>query len=120
MTRNQKTDDGVIELIKTLKKGSRTQGSALWGDIARRLEKPNRSWATVNVGKLPRVAAKGETVVIPGKLLGTGHIDIPLTVAAMGVSQAAREKVEAAGGKVLTVGQLFKANPKGSKVRIIA
>ena len=120
MKRYQKTDAEVTDLIARLRKGARTAGSPLWLDVAVRLERPNRSWAAVNVGKLPRVASKGETVVIPGKLLGTGHIDFPLTVAAVRFSGAARAKVEAAGGRVLTLGELHKANPKGSKIRIIA
>ena len=120
MTDSRKTDTGVAELINELRKGAHANKAPIWKDIAMRLEKPNRSWAEVNVGKLPDVASKGETVIIPGKLLGTGSIDIPLTVAARRRSGTAKAKVEAAGGKVLTVSQLFKANPRGSKVRIIA
>lgn len=120
MTKHLKSNPEVTNLIAALRKGGWKNDSALWRDVARRLEKPNRSWATVNVSKLPRVASKGETVLVPGRLLGSGSIDFPLTVASMGASESARSKVEAAGGKCISVRELFDSNPKGSKVRIIA
>ena len=59
MTDSRKTDTGVAELINELRKGAHANKAPIWKDIAMRLEKPNRSWAEVNVGKLPDVASKG-------------------------------------------------------------
>jgi large subunit ribosomal protein L18e len=43
-----------------------------------------------------------------------------VTVAAIGFSSRAKEKIEAAGGKALSISDLMDENPKGSKVRILA
>ncbi len=115
----KKTDPGLLELISELKMLSRENKAPIWRDIAKRLEKPSRVWAEVNVSKLSLYINKGETVIVPGKLLGAGDIEFPVTVATLKASKQARSKIAAAGGTVLTIPQLAKANPKGSGVRIM-
>lgn len=73
-------------------------------------------YAEVNVGMLGRFAAETEVTseVLrssrlvrteqPVKILGHGGIDRPLTVHAHKFSASAREKIEAAGGKVVVIG----------------
>lgn len=102
-----------------LKKTSREKKVRIWADIAQRLQKPARQRASVNVGKLDRLCKKGETVIIPGKLLAGGAISKAINVACANCSVQACEKIKAAGGKCLTIEELMKAKPKGSDVRII-
>ena len=115
----KKTDPALIELISELKTLSRENEAPIWRDIAKRLEKPSRVWAEVNVSKLSFYIKKGETVIVPGKLLGAGDIEIPATVATLKASSQARSKITAAGGTVLTIPQLGNANHKWSGVRIM-
>jgi len=75
-----------------------------------------KRFATVNVGRLERFQA-GSVVDVPAlcrtglvkkvmdgvKVLGTGELTRPLTVRAHRFSDTARQKIEAAGGKVETV-----------------
>ena len=77
------------------------------------------NWANPNLSRLERHATNGSTVVVPGKLLGTGEITGVLTVAAYSVSARARTKVEAAGGRVITYSELIDENPKGSGVLLL-
>ncbi len=114
-----KTNPNLVGLIQHLKDASRLNGAPVWRDIALRLEGPMRNWAEVNVGKLNRYASENETVIVPGKLLGAGEIAKKLTVAAYRSSGQAKEKIEKAGGKSITIEELVKMNPKGSKVRIM-
>lgn len=107
-----------MNLIQLLNSESWKQKSALWRDLAKRLEKSNKNWAEVNISHITRYAKKNETIVIPGKLLGAGYIDIPITVAAFQSSVSAREKIINAGGKLLTIPELVKKNPKGTGIRI--
>jgi large subunit ribosomal protein L15 len=73
-------------------------------------------YAEVNVGQLERFADKSEvtperlqeagllkTLRRPVKILGDGFLTKPLTVHAHRFSAGARQKIEAAGGKVLEV-----------------
>ncbi len=87
--------------------------------LAEELSRQRRRKVEVNVAKLQRICKEGETVVIPGKLLGYGVLTKPLNVAAWKFSKQAEEKVKAAGGKVLTIEEVIAQNPRGSGVRII-
>ena len=87
--------------------------------LADELEKPRRSKAEVDLSKLNRVCNEGETVVVPGKLLSSGILKKKLTVAAASFSMSAVENLEKAGGKVMTIEELIKKNPKGTDVRIV-
>lgn len=118
-SRQQKSNPKLVGLIQHLKDASRANEAPIWRDIALRLEGPARNWAEVNIGKLNRYASEGETVVVPGKLLGAGEIAKKVTVAAYRFSGQAREKVEKAGGKNMSIEELVAANPGGSKVRIM-
>lgn len=117
--RLEKTNPLLVALIQELKAASREHGAALWRDLAERLSRPRKGWAEVNLSRLERHATEGETVVVPGKLLGTGSLSKPLTVAAYQASQTAREKVEAAGGEVLSLREVVERTPSGSDIRIL-
>lgn len=93
-------------LIQILKAKGRESGRAIWRDVAERLEAPRARRATLNVGQISRKTAPNELAVIPGKVLSAGRLDHPVTVAALGFSGKAREKVAAAGGKCLTLEEL--------------
>ncbi len=107
------------KLIRELKKCANKYKAPVWDYIAELLEKPARTRFTVNISKINRYAREGETVVVPGKVLGAGFISKSVTVAAIGFSEKAIEKIVAAGGKVMFIGDLIKENPKGSGLRVI-
>ncbi|MBN1539645.1 MAG: 50S ribosomal protein L18e [Candidatus Thermoplasmatota archaeon] len=119
MASPKKTDPGLVSLIRDLKKTSRDNDAPIWRDIAKRLEKPSRVWAEVNISRIALYTKKGETLIVPGKLLGAGDIDYPVTVAAYKATTGAAEKITAAGGSVLSISQLIRDNPKGKGIRIM-
>jgi large subunit ribosomal protein L18e len=113
------TNPELIMFIRFLKKQSRENNVKIWKDVAERLAKPKRNRIAVNVSRLNRYTEKKETIVVPGKVIGTGKIDHPITVAAFSFSEKAKEKIKAARGKTISLLQLIKKNPKGSNVKII-
>ncbi len=115
-----KSNDELVALLSKLHRAARAQGAPIWQDIAERLERPSRSWAEVNLSRIARVAPKGATVLVPGKVLGAGAITHAVTVAAFAFSGAAESKIKAAGGSALTIAQLVEKSPKGSNVKIVA
>jgi large subunit ribosomal protein L18e len=115
-----KSNDELVALLSSLRKASRAQKAPIWGDVANRLQGPARTWAEVNVSRLARVAPQGATVVVPGKVLGSGALTHPITVAAFQFSSSASAKIRAAGGHPLTIAELMKKSPKGSGVKIVA
>src|SRR5207247_2160682 len=117
--RRPKTNPHLQRVVRELREVSREAGGAIWRDVADRLERSRKNWSEVNLSRLSRYAAKGEQIVVPGVVLATGEISTPLTVAAFRASGAARKKIEAAGGKAISLLELAVQNPKGSGVRIM-
>jgi len=115
-----KTNPQLVALIFDLKAETRENPkAAIWRDIALRLEAPSRVWAEANLSKIDKYAKDGETILVPGKVLAAGDITKKVTVAAYSFSSKAAKEIVAAGGKVLTIRELMKENPSGSKVRIM-
>ena len=75
-----------------------------------------KSKRVVNISKINALTKKGDTVAVPGKVLGNGSINHPVIVAAQAFSTSAKQKIEAAGGKALAIKEL-KTN---KNVRLIA
>ena len=107
------------ELIDNLKKKSLDEKVNVWKRLAVDLEKPTRQRRIVNLSKIQFYSKEGETILVPGKVLGAGQVDKPTTVAAYAFSGQAKEKIEKCGGKAITIPELMQTNPKGAKVRIL-
>jgi Ribosomal protein L18E len=119
MKNSRKTNPRISLLIDSLKAKSREQNVGIWRDIALRLDKPNRHYAEINLSKISRYSKENETVIVPGKVLGTGDIDHPVTVAALNFSMTAEQIISNANGKCLSIEQLMETNPTGKGVRIL-
>lgn len=119
MRKIRTTNPELINAVNFLKKQSRENNVGIWRDVAERLSKPRGHNLVVNVSRLNRYTHRSETVIVPGKVLGTGQISHAITVGAFVFSARAREKIEAAKGKCLSLDNLVKKDPKGSKVKII-
>ena len=118
MIHMSKTNPRLEGLIADLKAASRNGGGDVWADIAERLEKPRGTHAEVNLGRIERYAEEEETVVVPGKVLGSGVLRKDVTVAAVDFSSTAREKIEQVGDAV-ELERAVEGNPEGSDVRVI-
>ncbi|HNR25390.1 MAG TPA: 50S ribosomal protein L18e [Methanobacteriaceae archaeon] len=114
-----KTNPQIMRIIEILKERSYQEGAALWKEVARRLEKPTRQGAEVNLSRINRHSSPDETVLVPGKVLGSGSLDHKVRVVALDFSQSAAEKIIGAGGECLDIYQLLEENPQGSGVRMI-
>ena len=114
-----KTTSNLVDLIGDLKAQSRETGAPLWRDVALRLSKSRSNWAQPTLSRLSRHCPEGVTGLVPGKLLGSGELTNGHTIAAYSVSNGAREKIEAAGGRIMTYGELMTENPTGTGVVIL-
>lgn len=119
MKKPKTTNPELLELIRFLRKQGAENKAEIWRDIAERLAKPSRNRIAVNLSRINRYTQKNEMIAVAGKVLGTGEIEHPITVAAFAFSSRAKEKISGARGKCLSFSDLIKKNPKGSKVKII-
>jgi len=119
MKESKSTNPELIHLIDLLKKESKEKQAGIWLDLAEYLSKTRSQRVSVNLSTLNRNTKRAETVVVPGKILGSGCLNHALTVASFGASEKAKSKVVAARGKYISIPELMEKNPKGSNVRII-
>jgi large subunit ribosomal protein L18e len=119
MRETKTTNPQLIELISVLRKTSREQDAPIWLDIADYLAKTRSQRIAVNLSSINRYTEKADVVVVPGKILASGALDHPVTVASFEASSAAKAKLEASKAKYITIQELLEKNPTGSKVKII-
>jgi large subunit ribosomal protein L18e len=112
------TNPVLQELIQSLRKESTSSKAALWDRVADDLEKPTRQRREVNISRIARFTKPNEIVVVPGKVLGSGALPHSIVVAALGFSSGARERIEAAKGKAITIEQLLRQKPKAKDLRV--
>jgi len=108
------TNPVLLETIEILEE----QEASLWNDVAENLGKVNRQRPEVNLSDIERNTEEGDTVVVPGKVLGSGRLTKEVTVAAFKASNSARNHIEE-DGKLMFIQDLVEENPEGSEVKVI-
>jgi large subunit ribosomal protein L18e len=101
----RKTNSSLAEAIFLAKKNGMIE-------LASALSVPSRKQAAVNLGRLNKI--KGDTAIIPGKLLSLGEIDKKLKVYALKFSEKGKEKLKKAGCECKTILEALK---KGEKLK---
>ena len=119
MKRTGPTNTILNGLITELKKRSTEQSVSLWKRIALDLEKPSRQRRVVNLSRINRYTDENDIIIVPGKVLGSGDLNHRLTISAYQFSEQAKDKLEKAGAKIMTLLDLSKEKPSGKKIRII-
>ncbi len=109
----------IEKTIKGLKAAKKKTGQPIWGALAEELDKPKRIRVDVNLSRINRLTKEGEVAAVPGKVLASGDLKHPVTVAAFSFSDLAKEKIIAAGGEVKTLAQFAAEGVEPSKVKLI-
>ncbi len=106
-------------LISDLRKYANQYKAPVWDAVAELLSKSSRKRPVVNLSKISRYSSDGDTIVVPGKVLGSGTLSKRVTIAAFSFSETALNKIKAGGGRGITIRDLLKENPEGRGVKII-
>lgn len=114
-----KTNPRLDSLITELESTARRSDADVWIDVADRLAKPRRTHAEVNLGRIERYADEECTVVVPGKVLGSGILQKNVRIAAVDFSGTAERKIEATEGAAIPLEEAIDENPDGSNVQVI-
>jgi large subunit ribosomal protein L18e len=119
MRKVKSSNPQLLTIINFLKKKSKDDNVRIWRSIANHLSKTRSRKVSVNLSRINRHTEKDQIVAVPGKVLGAGKLEHPVTIAAFQFSVKAIEKIKSSKGKCLTFSELVKKNPKGSKVKIV-
>ena len=101
-----------------LERAGKKQKARIWTEASGMLTNRAGTRVEVNLGRISRIAEDGEAVFVPGKVLGSGVLLRKVTVGAFAFSAGARSKIEASGGKALSVEEFLKKYPSGSGVKL--
>ena len=108
------TNPVLLETIEVLEE----QEAPVWGEVAENLGKVNRRRPEVNISDVERIAEDGDTVVVPGKVLGSGRLTKEVNVAAFKASKGAKKQIKE-NGEFMFIQELVEENPEGSEVKLV-
>ena len=117
-TKRKRESPELQELIVFLEKASKKNNAPIWKDIARRLARPRKHMASVNIEKIEKNTKDGDTVLVPGKVLAAGSLNHTVDVAAIAFSMDAERKI-CSQGSCMDIKALAEKNPKGTGVIIL-
>ena len=110
--KNRKENEVLVSLIDRLLK----EKKPVWKRVAEELSKPRRKRVEVNLSRINQHVNDGETILVPGKVLGAGTLSKKITVAAFSFSESAKKLIGDAGGKAISIDALLDSNPSGKSV----
>lgn len=113
------TSSIIIQMAKKLHGASKKNNAPIWEHLANLAMKPTRARRIINLGQLDKIVTDNDTVVVPGKVLGTGNLSHKITLCSFSISTGGAKKVIQIGGKIIDIPQLIKDNPTGKGVKII-
>ncbi len=99
-------------LLGNVIEGFQRRKERYYKNLAEKLSRPTRKRIEVNLRKLDKLCKDGEVMVVPGVVLGSGKINKPVTVYAWKFSASAKQKIEEAGGKALSIEELLNTKEK--------
>ena len=91
--------------------------SGFWLAVARMLDRSRRERVEVNLNEIEMHANDGETVIVPGRVLGIGSLVKNVSVAGFWFSASAEKKL---GKKALRLETMLSKHPDGKGLRIMA
>jgi len=112
---DKKDNQEMQSLIEKLMRSDKP----VWRKVAKELSRPRKKRAQVNISKIDQFAEDGMTVLVPGKVLGSGPLTKKVTVAAFSFSGSARKLLGESGGSALSIESLAQSNPEGRGVLIL-
>ena len=113
------TSQMTIQLAKDLKKASKANEAPIWAKLAEYALKPSVARRIININRIGELTKDGDVVVFPGKVLGTGNISHKITLFAFSISNTAADKINNAGGKVISQKDIVEQNPTGKGVVLL-
>ncbi len=109
----RKKNPEVVKTIIMAKKNDK------WLEVAGLLSKPRSKLMQVNLDRIEKESKEGDTLLIPGKVLGEGEISKKIRIVALGFSKRAREKLKGKKCEIVKIKEEIEKNNKFQGVKII-
>jgi large subunit ribosomal protein L18e len=106
-------------MARDLKKASVKNDAPIWAKLAEYALKPSIARRDINLNRIAQLTKENDTVVFPGKVLGTGNVSHKITLCSFSISNSAVDKIIDNGGKLISFSDLIKQNPTGKGVVLL-
>ena len=106
-------DSYIVETIISAKKHKE------WLQLARIISGPKRNYLNINLKEIDAKTSEGDTVIIPGKVLGTGDLSKRIKVCALYFSDSAKDKLTKNKSQMCKIIDEIKKNQKAEGVKIL-
>ena len=113
------TNQVIIHMAKDLKKASTKNNAPIWAKLAEYALKPSIARRDINLNRISQLTKENDTIVFPGKVLGTGNISHKITLYSFSISKSAANKILESGGKLISYLDLIEQNPTGKGVVLL-
>jgi large subunit ribosomal protein L18e len=109
----RKTDSYISETAMVAK------NQEAWRSIAQAVSGSRRNYSSVNLDRINKESENGETIIIPGKVLGNGELNKKIKICALYFSSSAVHKIKNAKSEMVKLIEEIKTNPSAKGVKII-
>jgi large subunit ribosomal protein L18e len=106
-------------MARDLKKASVKNDAPIWAKLAEYALKPSIARRDINLNRISQLTKENDTVVFPGKVLGTGNVPHKITLCSFSISSSAAGKIIDNGGKLISFSELIEQNPTGKGVVLL-
>ncbi|MCH9657526.1 50S ribosomal protein L18e [archaeon] len=113
------TNQVVVHMAKDLKQASVKNNAPIWAKLAEYALKPSAARRDLNLNRIGQLTKENDTVIFPGKVLGTGNIPHKITLFSFSISNSAANKIIKNGGKLVNHLDLIEQNPTGKGVVLL-
>ncbi len=113
------TSQVTIRMARDLKRAATKNTAPIWAKLAEYALKPTIARRDINIGRIGQLTKENDTVVFPGKVLGTGNMPHKIRLFSFAISRAAADKITASGGELLNYPDLIKERPTGKDVILL-
>lgn len=109
----RKTNPLVLETVNLARKNKN------WLMVAKLVSESRRKYAKVNLVEIDKQTTAGDTVVVVGKVLGSGSVSKKVRICALGFSKSALAKLKESKSEAVTILEEINKNPKAEGIKIM-
>ncbi len=104
------------EVTETLNLALKNKG---WLSIARKIASSRRKYSKINLADIEEKTSAGDTVVVIGKVLGSGDVSKKVRICSFGFSKSALDKLKKTKSEPVSLIEEIKKNPKAEGIKLI-
>ena len=109
----RKQNREIVETILAAKKHKK------WIKVAQIISGPKREYDSINLKEIEGKTKEGDTIVVTGKVLGSGEISKKIRICALGFSESARKKLAKAKSEAITILEEINKNKNAEGVKLL-